>query len=63
MIVEYARSFFPVLLIVLVVRSFLFEPFRIPSRSMLPTLLIGDFRFVNKFIYCLRLPVVNQKFL
>jgi len=60
-LVEYARSFFPVLLIVLVVRSFLFEPFRIPSSSMVPTLLVGDFIFVNKFTYGLRLPVVNQK--
>ena len=60
-IVEYARSFFPVLLIVLVIRSFLFEPFRIPSSSMVPTLLIGDFIFVNKFVYGLRLPVLNQK--
>jgi signal peptidase I len=60
-IVEYARSFFPVLLIVLVVRSFLFEPFRIPSSSMVPTLLVGDFIFVNKFTYGLRLPVTNTK--
>jgi len=60
-IVEYARSFFPVLLLVLVVRSFLFEPFRIPSSSMMPTLLIGDFIFVSKFEYGLRLPVVNTK--
>lgn len=60
-VVEYARSFFPVLLIVLVVRSFLFEPFRIPSSSMVPTLLVGDFIFVNKFTYGLRLPVVNNK--
>ncbi len=60
-VVEYARSFFPVLLIVLVVRSFLFEPFRIPSSSMVPTLLVGDFIFVNKFVYGLRLPVLNQK--
>jgi len=59
--VEYARSFFPVLLIVLVVRSFLFEPFRIPSSSMVPTLLVGDFIFVNKFTYGLRLPVINTK--
>jgi signal peptidase I len=58
-IVEYARSFFPILLIVLVVRSFLFEPFRIPSSSMMPTLLTGDFIFVNKFSYGLRLPVTN----
>jgi signal peptidase I len=58
-IVEYARSFFPILLIVLVVRSFLFEPFRIPSSSMMPTLLVGDFIFVSKFSYGLRLPVTN----
>jgi len=60
-VVEYARSFFPVLLLVLVVRSFLFEPFRIPSSSMMPTLLIGDFIFVNKYSYGLRLPVLNTK--
>jgi len=60
-LVEYARSFFPVLLLVLVVRSFLFEPFRIPSSSMMPTLLIGDFIFVNKFSYGLRLPVTHTK--
>ncbi|CAN5193994.1 signal peptidase I [soil metagenome] len=58
-IVEYARSFFPIILIVLLVRSFLYEPFRIPSSSMVPTLLIGDFIFVNKFVYGLRVPVVN----
>jgi signal peptidase I len=62
-LVEYSRSFFPVLLVVLVVRSFLFEPFRIPSSSMMPTLLIGDFIFVNKFSYGLRLPVLNSKVL
>jgi signal peptidase I len=62
-VVDYARSFFPVLLLVLVVRSFLFEPFRIPSSSMVPTLLIGDFIFVNKFSYGLRLPVLNTKIL
>lgn len=61
LIVEYARSFFPVLLLVLVVRSFMFEPFRIPSSSMVPTLLVGDFIFVNKFIYGLRLPVAHTK--
>ena len=62
LVVEYSRSFFPVLLLVLVVRSFLFEPFRIPSSSMVPTLLVGDFIFVNKFIYGLRLPVLHNKF-
>jgi len=61
LIVEYSRSFFPVLLLVLVVRSFLFEPFRIPSSSMVPTLLVGDFIFVNKFVYGLRLPVLHTK--
>jgi signal peptidase I len=60
-IVEYARSFFPIILIVLVVRSFIFEPFRIPSDSMMPTLLDGDFIFVSKYSYGLRLPVVNTK--
>ena len=60
-IVEYARSFFPVIFIVLLIRSFLFEPFRIPSDSMMPTLLDGDFIFVNKFSYGLRLPVLNTK--
>jgi signal peptidase I len=59
----YARSFFPVLLIVLIVRSFLFEPFRIPSASMMPNLVDGDFVFVNKFVYGLRLPVINTKVL
>lgn len=60
-IVEYSRSFFPVLLFVLIIRSFVFEPFRIPSGSMMPTLLEGDFIFVNKFAYGLRLPVINSK--
>jgi signal peptidase I len=60
-VVEYARSFFPIILIVLLIRSFLFEPFRIPSDSMMPTLLDGDFIFVNKFTYGLRLPVVNKE--
>jgi len=60
-LVEYARSFFPVLLLVLVLRSFLFEPFRIPSGSMMPTLVDGDFIFVSKFSYGLKLPVINTK--
>jgi signal peptidase I len=59
--VDYARSFLPVAALVLVVRSFIFEPFRIPSDSMMPTLLDGDFIVVNKFAYGLRLPVLNQK--
>src|SRR5512139_334052 len=61
-VVDYARSFFPVILLVLLIRSFLFEPFRIPSDSMMPTLLDGDFIFVSKFAYGLRLPVLNSKF-
>jgi signal peptidase I len=59
--VDYARSFFPVAIIVLVVRSFIFEPFRIPSDSMMPTLLDGDFIVVSKYSYGLRLPVLNSK--
>jgi signal peptidase I len=62
-LVEYARSFFPVILIVLLLRSFLVEPFRIPSGSMMPTLLVGDFILVNKFSYGLRWPVLNTKFI
>jgi signal peptidase I len=61
--VDYARSFFPVAVIVLLVRSFIFEPFRIPSDSMMPTLLDGDFIIVNKFAYGLRLPVLGTKVL
>lgn len=60
-VVEYARSFFPVVFIVLILRSFIAEPFRIPSASMMPTLLIGDFILVNKFSYGIRLPVINNK--
>lgn len=63
LMVEYARSFFPVLLVVLILRSFLFEPFRIPSGSMLPTLLVGDFILVSKSSYGVRLPVINRKIL
>jgi signal peptidase I len=61
--VDYARSFFPVALAVLLLRSFIFEPFRIPSDSMMPTLLDGDFILVSKFSYGLRLPVTNRKVL
>ena len=60
-IVDYARSFFPVFLVVLLLRSFLAEPFRIPSNSMMPTLLTGDFILVNKFTYGIRLPVLDKK--
>lgn len=60
-IVEYSKSFFPVFLIVLVLRSFIVEPFRIPSNSMMPTLLTGDFILVNKFDYGIRLPVIDTK--
>lgn len=59
--VEYSRSLFPVILAVLILRSFLVEPFRIPSGSMMPTLLAGDFILVNKFSYGIRLPVLNTK--
>lgn len=63
LLVEYSRSFFPVVFVVLLLRSFIFEPFRIPSGSMMPTLLIGDFILVNKYSYGARLPVLNTKIL
>jgi signal peptidase I len=58
---EYAKSFFPVLGLVLVLRSFIVEPFQIPSASMVPTLLVGDYILVNKYNYGLRLPVLGTK--
>jgi len=60
-VIEYARAFFPVILVVFVLRSFVVEPFRIPSGSMLPSLYIGDFILVSKSSYGIRLPLVNQK--
>lgn len=59
--VEYSKSFFPVLFVVFVLRSFIVEPFQIPSPSMVPTLEVGDFILVNKFTYGLRLPVIRNK--
>jgi len=59
--VQWSIEFFPVLLLVLVFRGFIFEPFRVPSNSMMPTLLTGDFILVNKFDYGLRLPLLNSK--
>jgi signal peptidase I len=59
--VEYPKSFFPVILIVFLLRSFIVEPFKIPSGSMIPTLVIGDFILVNKFTYGIRLPIINKK--
>jgi signal peptidase I len=60
-VVDMARAFFPVLAIVLILRSFIAEPYKIPSASMMPNLLIGDFILVNKFAYGLRLPINNKK--
>ena len=60
-IVEYSKSFFPVLLIVFLLRGFIVEPFRIPSGSMLPSLYIGDFILVNKFAYGVKVPILNKK--
>jgi len=60
-LIEYGKSFFPVLAVVLVLRSFIVEPFQIPSGSMIPTLEVGDFILVNKFSYGIRLPVIDQK--
>jgi signal peptidase I len=62
-LIDNARSFFPIFLIVLLLRGFVVEPFRIPSGSMMPTLLVGDFILVNKFNYGLRMPVTKDKFL
>ena len=61
LLVQYARSFFPVILTVLLIRAFVVEPFRIPSASMMPGLVAGDFIFVDKFSYGLRFPVTNTK--
>ena len=59
--IEYSGSFFPVLALVFFLRSFLYEPFKIPSSSMVPTLTVGDLILVNKFVYGIRLPIVNKK--
>ncbi len=59
--IEYSGSFFPIIAMVFVLRSFLWEPFKIPSSSMVPTLLVGDFILVNKYAYGIRLPIINKK--
>ncbi len=59
--IEYSGSFFPVIALVFFLRSFLYEPFKIPSSSMLPTLFVGDLILVNKFTYGIRLPIINKK--
>ena len=61
--IEYAKSFFPVLVIVLILRSFLIEPFQIPTGSMIPTIEVGDFILVNKYAYGVRLPIIGTKIL
>lgn len=63
LLVEYSRSFFPVLLLVLIIRSFLFQPYRVPTGSLEPTVLPGDFIAVNQYAYGLRLPVLGTKIL
>ncbi len=59
--IEYSGSFFPVIALVFFLRSFLFEPFKIPTTSMVPTLLVGDLILVNKYTYGVRLPILNKK--